>query len=54
MRREGIEAELASLEDLAALVLVQLDPRRESRKMTVEIDAPAIASGSISAVSESG
>jgi serine/threonine protein kinase len=41
------EVELANLEDLAALVMVQLDLRRESRRMTGELDAPAISSESI-------
>jgi serine/threonine protein kinase len=40
-------AELANLEDLAALVMVQFDVRRESRRMTGELDAPAISSESI-------
>jgi serine/threonine protein kinase len=40
-------AELANLEDLAALVMVQLDLRRESRRMTGELDAPMISSESI-------
>ncbi|HEY5229777.1 MAG TPA: GAF domain-containing serine/threonine-protein kinase [Galbitalea sp.] len=42
------EVELANLEDLAALVMVQLDLRRESRRMTGEINGPAISSDSLS------
>jgi GAF domain-containing protein len=41
------EIEMANLEDLAALVMVQLDLRRESRRMTGEIDSPLISSVSI-------
>ncbi|HMH57883.1 MAG TPA: GAF domain-containing protein, partial [Galbitalea sp.] len=42
------EVELANLEDLAALVMVQLDLRREGRRMTGELDTPMISSESIS------
>jgi GAF domain-containing protein len=45
------EIEIANLEDLAALVMVQLDLRRESRRMTGEIDAPLISSVSIETAS---
>jgi serine/threonine protein kinase len=41
------EVELANLEDLAALVMVQLDLRREGKRMTGELDAPAISVESI-------
>ena len=41
---EVSEVELANLEDLAALVMVQLDLRRESVRMTGEMDAPIISS----------
>jgi serine/threonine protein kinase len=41
------EIELANLEDLAALVMAQLDLRRESRRMTGEMNSPAISSDSI-------
>lgn len=41
------EVEVANLEDLAALVMVQLDLRRESRRMTGEMNPPAISSESI-------
>jgi serine/threonine protein kinase len=41
------EVELANLEDLAALVMVQLDLRRESMRMTGEMNSPAISSESI-------
>jgi serine/threonine protein kinase len=41
------EVELANLEDLAALVMVQLDLRRESLRMTGEMNSPAISSESI-------
>jgi serine/threonine protein kinase len=44
---EVSEVELANLEDLAALVMVQLDLRRESRRMTGQIDSPLISSVSI-------
>ena len=44
---EVSEVELANLEDLAALVMVQLDLRRENRRMTGEIDSPLISSVSI-------
>jgi serine/threonine protein kinase len=41
------EVELANLEDLAALVMAQLDLRRESKRMTGEINAPLISSETI-------
>jgi hypothetical protein len=41
------EVELANLEDLAALVMVQLDLRRESKRMTGELDSPTISAESI-------
>jgi GAF domain-containing protein len=41
------EIEMANLEDLAALVMVQLDLRRETRRMTGEIDSPLISSVSM-------
>jgi serine/threonine protein kinase len=37
------EVEMANLEDLAILVMVQLDLRRERRRMTGEIDSPLIS-----------
>jgi serine/threonine protein kinase len=43
------EIERANLEDLAALVMVQLDLRREARRMTGELDSPLISSVSIDA-----
>ena len=42
------EVELANLEDLAVLVMVQLDLRRESMRMTGEINSPLISSVSMS------
>jgi serine/threonine protein kinase len=42
------EVELANLEDLAILVMVQLDLRREGRRMTGEMNSPAISSVSMS------
>lgn len=45
------EVELANLEDLAALVMVQLDLRREGVRMTGEINSPLISSVSIEAPS---
>jgi serine/threonine protein kinase len=41
------EVEIANLEDLAALVMVQLDLRRESRRMTGEMNPPTISSEAI-------
>jgi len=41
------EVEVANLEDLGALVMAQLDLRRESRRMTGEMNAPAISSETI-------
>lgn len=41
------EIELANLEDLAVLVMVQLDLRRASRRTTGEINSPLISSVSI-------
>ncbi len=41
------EVEIANLEDLAALVMVQLDLRRESRRMTGEMNSPTISSEAI-------
>jgi serine/threonine protein kinase len=41
---EVSEVELANLEDLAVLVMAQLDLRRESRRMTGEINASVISS----------
>jgi serine/threonine protein kinase len=41
---EVSEVELANLEDLAVLVMAQLDLRRESRRMTGEFNAPVISS----------
>ncbi len=41
------EVERANLEDLAAIVMAQLDLRRESRRMTGELAAPTISSDSI-------
>jgi serine/threonine protein kinase len=40
---EVTEVELANLEDLAALVMVQLDLRRESQRMTGEMNSPLIS-----------
>jgi len=42
------EIEIANLEDLGALVMAQLDLRRESRRMTGEMNAPTISSDTIS------
>ena len=41
---EVSEVELANLEDLAILVMVQLDLRRESARMTGEMNSPIISS----------
>ena len=38
------EVELANIEDLATLVMVQLDLRRETRRMTGEMNSPLISS----------
>ena len=45
---EVSEVELANLEDLAALVMVQLDLRRETARMTGEMDSPIISSVTMS------
>jgi serine/threonine protein kinase len=42
------EVEVANLEDLGALVMAQLDLRRESRRMTGEMNSPTISSDAIS------
>jgi hypothetical protein len=44
------EVELANLEDLAALVMVQLDLRRESKRMTGELDSTTTSAQSIATV----
>jgi serine/threonine protein kinase len=41
------EVELANLEDLSALVMAQLDLRRDSRRITDEMNWPAISSDAI-------